>query len=220
MRVVPLLPTLRTVICGGQTGVDRAALDWAIEHDLPHGGWCPRGRRAEDGVIPRHYHLQETASSRYEPRTHRNVLDSDGTLILNLGALDGGTSLIADICRRNRKPYRVVRIDAGRGARDIGRVRAWCVAENIAVLNVSGPRESKRPGAYDAAREFLRLLADGLARQPLPRGAAIPFDRYGEIEEQVSLNPERDLADVLLTYTPRRPHPRRWVRPPPLRGRR
>src|SRR5438105_4205172 len=100
MRTIASLPTLTRLISGGQTGVDRAALDWAIDHGLEHSGWCPKGRKAEDGVIPAHYDLQETASGRYEPRTRANVMEADGTLILNLGELNGGTLLTAEICRR------------------------------------------------------------------------------------------------------------------------
>jgi hypothetical protein len=83
---------LQRIVSGGQAGVDRAALDWAIARGIPHGGWCPAGRIAEDGMIPERYQLRETASPGYRERTRRNVEDSDGTLILNLGELDAGRS--------------------------------------------------------------------------------------------------------------------------------
>jgi hypothetical protein len=72
------------IVSGGQTGADRAALDWAIFHDLPHGGWCPKGRKAEDGVIPDQYQLTETSSASYPQRTQWNVRDSDGTVIFTM----------------------------------------------------------------------------------------------------------------------------------------
>jgi len=76
---------VRTVISGGKAGAYRAALDWAIEHDVPHGGWCPAGRRAEDGPLAAKYKLTEAESQSYRARTARNVRDSDAKLILNLG---------------------------------------------------------------------------------------------------------------------------------------
>jgi hypothetical protein len=76
---------------GGQTGADRSALDWALRNHVPHGGWCPRGRKAEDGPLDAKYLLQETKSAGYLQRTRQNVMDSDGTLIVNLGTLEGGT---------------------------------------------------------------------------------------------------------------------------------
>lgn len=83
---------IQKIISGGQTGADRTALDWAIEHDIPHGGWCPAERRAEDGVIPERYRLQETPAHNYEQRTRWNVHDSDATLIVSLAEeLSGGT---------------------------------------------------------------------------------------------------------------------------------
>ncbi len=99
---------VQKIVSGGQTGVDRAALDAAATLGLQRGGWCPRGRRAEDGVIPRHYPLQETDSPRYDVRTRRNVRDSDATLILHRGTLRGGTRFTAEYCRQRRKPCLLV----------------------------------------------------------------------------------------------------------------
>ena len=82
---------IKRIISGGQTGVDRAALDWAIANGIQHGGWCPAGREAEDGAIPAKYQLQEIAGG-YQKRTRANVSDSDATLIISLAEeLTGGT---------------------------------------------------------------------------------------------------------------------------------
>jgi hypothetical protein len=151
---------VRRVISGGQTGVDRAALDWALALDIPHGGWCPRGRRAEDGLIASRYRLQETPSERYAHRTRRNALESDGTLVLNAGALEAGTRLTVSICERIRKPVHVVQLDDVACEQEVERVREWLQANRIAVLNIAGPRESKRPGIYQRARDFLAQLAN------------------------------------------------------------
>jgi len=153
------LPNLQRVVSGGQTGVDRAALDWAIAAGLPQGGACPKGRKAEDGVIPDCYQLIETPSAQYNVRTHRNMMDADATLILNLGELGGGTRLTAYLCQKTGKPCRVVQLDGEDIDTDVLGTREWLQANAVTSLNVAGPRESKRPGAYAAARRFLSLLA-------------------------------------------------------------
>jgi hypothetical protein len=155
-----LLFDVRRVISGGQTGVDRAALDWALALGLPHGGWCPRGRRAEDGPIASRYQLQETPSERYADRTRRNALESDATLVLNAGVLEAGTQLTVSICESARKPVHIVQLDDVALGQNVERVREWLQANRVAVLNIAGPRESKRPGIYQRARDFLVQLAD------------------------------------------------------------
>jgi hypothetical protein len=143
------------VVSGGQTGVDRAALDAAIAAGIPHGGWCPRGRLAEDGAIPDRYALVEHASPDYAARTLANVVDSDGTLILARGALAGGTALTRALAERHAKPLLVIDLDA---SPDPAAVRAWIEAHDMRVLNVAGPRESQQPGIAAAARGFLAAL--------------------------------------------------------------
>src|SRR5213080_1459301 len=96
------------IVSGGQTGVDRAALDVALELGIPCGGWCPIGRRAEDGVIPDRYPLRQAPSANYADRTALNVRDSDGTLILARGPLRGGTALTKTFAERYGRPYLVV----------------------------------------------------------------------------------------------------------------
>jgi hypothetical protein len=102
---------VRKIVSGGQSGVDRGALDAAMTIGLECGGWCPRGRRAEDGVIADIYSLQETPSTDYNQRTEWNVRDSDATLILNEGALVGGTALTLELARRLNKPCLVIQLD-------------------------------------------------------------------------------------------------------------
>ncbi|MEM8679348.1 MAG: putative molybdenum carrier protein, partial [Planctomycetota bacterium] len=96
--------SLDKVVSGGQTGVDRGALDAAIYLGLPHGGWCPRGRLAEDGVIPARYELQETTAPQYAVRTEKNVIDSDATLILHSGPLSGGTKYTRAMAEKHQRP--------------------------------------------------------------------------------------------------------------------
>jgi hypothetical protein len=146
---------VRRVVSGGQTGVDRAALDLALELGVPCGGWCPRGRRAEDGRIPEIYALRETPSASYPERTAWNVRDSDGTLVITKGRPKGGTALTVSLARRAGKPVLVV--DLERGA-DLARIRAFLAENQIRILNVAGPRESEAPGIHDEAATLLRAL--------------------------------------------------------------
>lgn len=140
------------IISGGQTGVDRGALDAAIELEMNHGGWCPQGRTAEDGRIPDQYELRETDSSDYPARTERNVLDGDATLILCRGPLSGGTELTLRLAERHRRPRLVVDLDR---RVEPAEVRRWLEDNAVEILNVAGPRESQSPGIADLAYEFL-----------------------------------------------------------------
>ncbi len=146
------------IVSGGQSGVDRAALDAAIELGIPHGGWCPRGRLAEDGPIPARYALRETDSPEYPVRTQQNVLDADATLILCCGEPIGGTELTWRLAQRHRRPCLVV--DLIRPP-DRWVVRRWLQQYGVEVLNVAGPRESQTPGIADQAREFLKQVMSG-----------------------------------------------------------
>ncbi len=146
---------LSRIVSGGQTGVDRAALDVAIEREIPHGGWCPAGRLAEDGRIPDRYRLQETDSPEYRVRTERNVLDSDATLVLCRGEPCGGTELTVRLARQHGRPCLTVDLDAPPAP---ARLRRWLAGQEIRILNVAGPRESQNPGIGAQAAESLRKL--------------------------------------------------------------
>jgi len=146
---------IERVISGGQTGVDRAALDMAIRLDIPCGGWCPHGRLAEDGIVPRVYPLVETPSSQYEERTEWNVRDSDGTLVLTWGPPSEGTGYTVFMARRHGRPCLVVDLAT---SPSVSEALAWIAEEKIRVLNVAGPRASKCPWIRDFATAYLEQL--------------------------------------------------------------
>jgi hypothetical protein len=161
---------LERLIAGGQTGVDRAALEAALSLGIACGGWCPRGRRAEDGVIAARYPLCETASAQYRHRTAKNVQAADATLLLTCGTLTGGTALTARLAERYGKPARSVDLNR---PEPLSQVAAWVHENRVRVLNVAGPRESQCPGIHAQAFGYLRMLLAFLARD----AAAPPANR-------------------------------------------
>ena len=150
---------IQRIVSGGQTGVDRAALDVARELGVPSGGWCPKGRTAEDGVLAACYKMKETPTADYPLRTEWNVRDSDATLVLTRGEPTEGTAFTIELARRLRKPSVVVDLAQ---QTNISPLLDWISTHNIQTLNIAGPRESKCPGIYAEASKFLRhVLSSG-----------------------------------------------------------
>ena len=145
---------LKKVVSGGQTGVDRAALDAAKDCGLEIGGWCPAGRTAEDGAIDARYPLEETASDDPAERTILNVRDSDGTLVLTPSEVSGGTALAVEEARRLGKPLLIV----APMEETFDEASTWLANEPIEVLNVAGPRASEVDTIYAFARDYLERL--------------------------------------------------------------
>lgn len=136
-----------TILSGGQTGADRAALDFAIRHGFPHGGWCPQGRRAEDGAIDELYQLDETPTPKYDQRTRWNVRDSDATLLVTIAAeLTGGTGLTAQVTDQLGKPWLHIARDTIDNVLDAAQtIRDFLAQHAVRRLNVAGPRASQEP---------------------------------------------------------------------------
>src|SRR6202051_2841522 len=157
---------LRKIISGGQTGADRAGLDFAIYAGLEHGGYVPRGRKAEDGRIDERYSLVELSTSSYPARTRKNIEESDGTVIFSLERrLSGGTKLTLELAYKLGKPVlhiydsRKERISNPDSLRlEIQALTDFLRCNKIAVLNVAGPRESKEPGVYEWTLNMLRCF--------------------------------------------------------------
>jgi len=152
---------LTKVISGGQTGVDRAALEVALFLEIPHGGWCPKGRRAENGPIPKTFNLTETSSFNYAVRTEKNVVESDGTLILFRQIITRGTGLTVKFAKRHQRPCLCIDLaniaDEEENAIDAAaeEILSWLTKENINVLNVAGPRESTTPNINSQSHSLL-----------------------------------------------------------------
>ena len=146
---------IQKIISGGQTGADRAALDFAIKRGIPYGGWVPKGRQTEDGTLSEKYHLQEMATGSYSKRTEKNVLDSDGTLIVSHGLLTGGSALTTGFAEHHGKPW--IHIDLGITSypEAATMIREWAGRYSITVLNVAGARASKDPMIYQAVTKLL-----------------------------------------------------------------
>lgn len=157
---------LKKIVSGGQTGVDRAALDAAIAAGMAHGGWCPRGRLAEDGPIPQKYELSETEQTDYRFRTECNVVDSQGTLLLYERRLSGGTLLTCHLAERHERPCCLIDLSK-RG--NVPLILGWLKEHGIETLNVAGPRESTQPGIYRRSRVVLSQLLASCKRKSARR---------------------------------------------------
>jgi hypothetical protein len=160
-----------SIISGGQTGADRAALDFAIAHGIPHSGWCPRNRRAEDGAISPRYELRETPSTHYAQRTEWNVRDSDATVIFTMGPnVSGGTRLTHELAIRLGKP--LLHLSRDEASREVllgqpgvavaaAKLKSFLVEHQVRTLNIAGPRVSQEPEIASFVDQVLRCaLAD------------------------------------------------------------
>jgi hypothetical protein len=143
------------IISGAQTGVDRAALDMALKHHVPCGGWCPQGRMAEDGVIPASYPVKELSDGGYDERTLRNVQQADGTVIIYFGQPSGGTETTLLYCLQHKKPYLLVDARELETSRAAQRIKAFVDALAGGTLNFAGPRASDEPKAYPYASSVI-----------------------------------------------------------------
>lgn len=150
--------TLQKIVSGGQTGVDRAALDAALAANFPCGGWCPEGRLAEDGRISTRYPLTELPGSDYVARTRQNVVDSDGTLIFYFGKLRGGTEKTMHFCQELSKPYQLIDGSHIKLEEAVASALTFIREKRISVLNVAGPRASQFAAGHSYAYEVLAKL--------------------------------------------------------------
>jgi hypothetical protein len=144
---------IEKIVSGGQTGADRAALDWAIAREIPYGGWCPKGRRAEDGMVPARYKLRETTTANYLQRTEQNVVDSDGTVALSMRpVLTGGSKRTAAFAAKHLRPLLHLHAGLEDAAMELER---FVRTHRIKILNCAGPRASGEPGIAEFVMRVL-----------------------------------------------------------------
>jgi hypothetical protein len=155
INMTPFVPA--RIVSGGQTGVDRGALEAAIALGIEHGGWCPQDRMAEDGSVPSRYLVVELEGADYVRRTEQNIVDSDATLIFSEGSLFGGTRLTQKVAVRLGKPYFVQPLGRKFSPE---RVKRWLAEIKPHTLNVAGPRESKNPGIQQRSFEALMKILE------------------------------------------------------------
>jgi hypothetical protein len=149
---------LKKIISGGQTGADRAALDFAIKRKIPHGGWVPKGRIAEDGPLHKKYKLTEMPTDSYPARTEQNVIGADGTVIISHGKLTGGSAYTEQMAKKHDRPCLHVDLNEHDVLPAALEILNWLDEHGIKVLNVAGPRASKDPKIYKLVKEILDSL--------------------------------------------------------------
>lgn len=146
---------LKKIVSGGQTGADQAALDFALLHNIPHGGWIPKGRLTEDGPLPEKYLLQEMSTDSYPKRTEQNIIDSDGTVIISHGKLTGGSALTMDLAVIYNKPWLHLDMVSVTVPDAVLLLKSWLIDNKINVLNVAGAKMSKDPEIYGVTIKVL-----------------------------------------------------------------
>jgi len=147
---------IKKIISGGQTGADQAGLNVAIELNIPHGGWIPKGRKTEKGILPAKYKLTEMNSTSYPKRTEKNVLDSNGTVIFTTGSLTGGSALTRKLANKHNRPLLHINFEKVPAKEAAATVSDWIESYNIDVLNVAGSRASKNHNIYKNTKEVLK----------------------------------------------------------------
>jgi len=160
---------IQKIISGGQTGVDRAALDAAIKLTIPHGGWIPQGRLTEDGPLPPKYQLKETRSVSYADRTEKNVRDADATLIISRGPLTGGSEYTREMAVKHKRLWLHIDLEKIPAFQAAIAINNWISKKQIAILNVAGPRASKDPKIY---KDTLNILQSSYYLGLVQSGAA------------------------------------------------
>jgi Circularly permutated YpsA SLOG family len=152
----------RKIVSGGQTGVDRAALDVALKHGIECGGWCPAGRVDEFGRIPNRYPVKELEHGSFAERTLQNVKDSDGTIVIFLAKLRGGTEFTVECCKQLQRPHKLIDAAKMSASEAAGAIVDFVRDHKIEILNVAGPRQSEWPEGYEyacrAIDQALRVL--------------------------------------------------------------
>ncbi len=205
---------IKKIISGGQTGADQAALDAAIQCQIPHGGWIPKGRLTEAGRLPNKYKLTEMPTDSYEKRTEQNVIDSDGTLIISQGNLAGGSRYTQKKAEEHKKPCLHIDLEKINAFQAAHVVKKWASDNKIEVLNVAGPRLSSDKHIYKATMRLLTTvfhmeMIENSMPDPVNPAPLLPETVERVIEQLIDELPLRDKAqianmkeqDLMIIYT-------------------
>jgi hypothetical protein len=184
---------IKKIASGGQTGADRAALDVAIEYGIPHGGWVPRGRKAEDGRLSEKYHLKEIQSISYPRRTELNVIDSDGTLIISHGNLSGGSAYTLEMAKKHKRPCIHIDLNQISEYKAVEIIKYWTEVKGIEILNVAGARISEDPQIYEATKNLLKSVLYPPPEHIVPQ---VPKTIQEAVETLISSLSLKDKADI------------------------
>jgi hypothetical protein len=211
---------IKKIISGGQTGVDRAALDAAIKLSIDHGGWIPKGRLTESGPLPSEYRLKETKSGSYAERTEKNVLDADATLIISRGPLSGGSEYTREMAVKHQRPWLHIDLSGQAAFQAASVINSWIMHKKIEILNVAGPRASKDAKIYQDTIDilestyYLGLIEHGMPGAEVPgksqpgpfnRSAGAPATLAQAVEQlilQMSLKDKATVANMLEDELP------------------
>jgi hypothetical protein len=194
---------IKKIISGGQTGADRAALDFAIDNDIHYGGWIPKGRLAEDGIISNRYEMVETDSSDYSVRTERNIMDSDGTLILSHGELTGGSVLTKTLAGKHQRPCLHIDLNNMAEFEAAMEIVHWITQHGVETLNVAGSRASKDPGIYNATLNILEtVFYVGIIGDNMPDFINKPYAMNGRESDKTIPSSVDEAVDRLIHEMP------------------
>ena len=136
------------MVTGGQTGVDRAMLDFCLDHGISCGGWCPQNRKAEDGTIDLKYPVKELPKASYRKRTAANVKESDATVIIYHNEMDGGTLKSFEFAQKEKRPFLLLDMSVMDPFQASGKLQKFIQRYHPEILNFSGPRHSEWPEGY------------------------------------------------------------------------
>ncbi|MEJ2657021.1 MAG: putative molybdenum carrier protein [Desulfobacterales bacterium] len=188
------------IISGGQTGADQAALDVAIKLGIPYGGWVPKGRKTEAGVLDDKYHLKEMETADYNKRTEQNVLDSDGTLIISHGRLTGGSDYTREMALFHYRPWLHIDLNKTSAFQAAEKIKSWITENEIEVLNVAGSRASKDPLIYQATVDILETVFYlDLVGDTIHASFTLTPKRRAQLKKEMLPQTVEEAADRLLS---------------------
>jgi hypothetical protein len=199
---------IKKIISGGQTGADQAALDSAIQLDMPHGGWVPKGRITQEGSLPDKYKLQEIPDDSYPSHTEQNVIDSDGTVIITHGKLYDGSDYAREMSVKHGRPWIKIDLDITAPLDAALKISNWIIENSIAILNITGSSADKDPKIYEKTRDIIdgvihltRVKDKHDSLDPLSAEAIVPktvSEAVSRLISRLSLKDKTTIANMTV----------------------